>query len=307
MATLEDAAEELVVKLRGLDSEIEESSHKLEELRDRVEDVGEDVEKEWTALGEAVTSFLDKVREEQEALDRQAQETLQGVSDAHQAVAEDGAAARTEIAEGHAQLEALGQHATGLEPGVESLTADAGEAPARSLAERAHELQQELERVVEEARDFLRDEVVPAVEHVATDVRERCQELHRELAEEMTGALQQAFDDWEPKVDQLEEYVATKGFQTSQHHAHDVVDYALEECQTACGHQLEDLQQLVGILVTQLGELATEVHHSADTLVTQAGTELAQELDRTRDAGVNAVAALDAVRQRLAAYSFVEV
>ena len=35
MTTFEDAAEELMVKLRGLDSEIDESEHTLEELRGR--------------------------------------------------------------------------------------------------------------------------------------------------------------------------------------------------------------------------------------------------------------------------------
>ena len=42
MATLEDAAEELVVKLKALDAEIEESDHKLEDLRRRLE-AGEEV------------------------------------------------------------------------------------------------------------------------------------------------------------------------------------------------------------------------------------------------------------------------
>ena len=39
MTTFEDAAEELMVKLRGLDSEIDESEHTLEELRGRVADL----------------------------------------------------------------------------------------------------------------------------------------------------------------------------------------------------------------------------------------------------------------------------
>src|SRR5574341_2129770 len=111
MATLEDAAEQLVVKLRGLDSEIEESEDKLEDLRGRLDNAAQEVEQEWTALGEAVSSLLEKVREEQEQLRGQAEETAQAVVDAQNAVAEEGAASRQELGEGRGQREALGQHA----------------------------------------------------------------------------------------------------------------------------------------------------------------------------------------------------
>jgi DNA repair exonuclease SbcCD ATPase subunit len=306
VATLEDAAEELVVKLRGLDSEIEESEHRLEELRGRMDAVAHDVEEDWTALTTAVTSFLEKVHTEQEALDTQAKETLAGVGGAQQAVAEEGAAARSEIAEGTGQLEGLAQHATGLAPAVESLAEQAGEAPAKGLAERAHALQQELERAVNEARDFLHDELVPAVEQVATDVHQRAQAVHDALAQEMAQALQHAYEEWEPKVGELEEYVESHGFETSQQHAHDVVEYALGECRTGCGHHVDEVHQLVGLLVTQLGELASEVHKSAEALVMHAGADLIHELEQARTSGQGAVTALDSVKQRLAGYSFME-
>lgn len=306
MATLEDAAEELVVKLRGLDSEIEESERKLEELRGRMEGVSEEVDEGWTALAAAATSFLDALHAEQEALDTQARETLEGVGGAQQAVSEEGAASRARIDQGTAQLEGLAQHATSLAPAVESLAEQAGEAPARSLAERAHALQLELERAVAEARDFLQDELAPAVEQVATDVRQRSQEVHTALAQEMTAALQQAFEEWAPKVDDLEAYVTGRGFETSRQHARDVVEYAMGECRTACGHSLDEVHHLVGVLVTELAELASGVHVATDALVTQAGADLLQELERARTCGQGAVTALDAVKQHLASYSFME-
>lgn len=306
MATFEDAAEELVAKLRGLDSEIEESERRLEELRGRMEGVDHEVDEGWTALAAAATSFLEALHDEQDALDTQARETLEGVGAAQQAVSDEGAAACSEIDRGTAQLEGVAQHATGLTPAVESLADQAGAAPARSLAERAHALQQELERAVAEARDFLQDELVPAVEQVATDVRQRSEEVHTALAQEMTAALQQAFEEWEPKVEELEAYVAGRGFETSQQHAHDVVEYALGECRTSCGHHLDEVQHLVGVLVGQLGELASGIHDAADALVMQAGAELLQELEQAHACGQGAVSALDAVKQSLAGYSFME-
>jgi DNA anti-recombination protein RmuC len=306
VATLEDAAEDLVVKLKGLDAEIEESDGKLEELRDRVQTAVGEVEKDWTELGEAVTSFLDKLREEAGQLDQQAQETLQAVTDAHNALGENATAAQDEIQQETAALDALGQQVTGLEPAVESLVAEGGEAPPRGLAERARELEQELSKLLDEARDFLRDEVVPAIEQAAAGVRERCEELHRSLAEEQTKELQHVFDEWEKGVGELEEHVLNQGYAVSHQHAKDVVEYALDQCETASLKEVEELQQLVETLETQLQQFAGEVQRTGKALAEQSGTELARELDEAKDAALKAVAGLDKMKQELAERSFME-
>jgi len=307
MATLEEAAEELVVKLRGLDSEIDESEDRLEELRERVEKAAGDVEQQWAELREAATSLLDTVREEQEQLRQQGQETAQAMADAQNAVAEDGAHARDELSDGHGQLEALRQHAVALEPGVESLAAEAGEAPARSLAERARELQEELDQMMEDARKFLQDEVVGAAAEMADEVRQVCETLHQSLAEAAADAFQDAYRQWESAVDGLEDYVVTQGYAASREHARAVIDYAVEECGKACTEHVDEQQQLVGVLQGQLTELAGEVERSAERVVAQAGAQLLQELDTTHKSAAAAVAALDGVKRELAQYSFVEV
>jgi hypothetical protein len=304
VATLEDAAEELVVKLKALDSEIAESDQKLEDLRERVETAVREVEADFTDLTEAVTSLLDRVREEGEQLDQQTQETLQAVTDSHNAVGENATAAQNEIAQANAELDALGQHAVALEPAVESLVAEAGEAPARALAARAQELEQELSKLVEEARDFMRDEVIPAIEQVADDVKERCEELHRALAEEHTQALQQAYDEWEGRVDELEDYVLKQGYEASHQHAKDVVEYAIDECETGSLEQITELTQLVAVLEAQLQELATEVGRASKDLVDQNGEKLKDELEQAKDAAVKALAGLDKMKQELAERSF---
>jgi hypothetical protein len=53
--------------------------------------------------------------------------------------------------------------------------------------------------------------------------------------------------------------------------------------------------------------MAGEVEQSAERLVVQAGAQLLQELHATHHSAKSAVAALDAVRNQLAQYSFVEV
>lgn len=306
MVTLEDVAAELVVRLRGLESEIDESGRKVEGLRDGAEAVGREVDQEWKSFEEALSDFLRKLGEKQEQLDRRAQETFSDLGEAQQAVASSGAGARTEVAQGSAQLEALRDQATALEPGVELLVAEGGEAPARSLVERAHELEQELVRLTEEACSFLRDEVVPGVEGLATDVGEACQALKQTLEEQLAAELQASFDDWQSKVDELEDYVSTQGFMASHTHALAVVEWAIEQCRGACQDHLAKLDGVVEAAIRPLQVLAADVERAGNALAAGA-TELVHGLDGTRDAARDAGAALGTVRELLNSYSFLAV
>lgn len=305
MATLEDAAEELVVRLKGLDVEIEQSRGRLDDLEHRIESASRQVAAEWTVLVAAATSCLEKVREQQERLGQSTEETLQALGQAQKTVHENGAEARSAIAEGRAWLEGLTRHAAALEPGVESLVVEAGEAPARSLAERAAGIEQELARVAEQARSFLRDEVAPGLEQSAADLRERCEALKSELAEEHTAALEEVFAEWESRVDELEQHVATEAFRSSQQHVHDVVAFALDECGEDCGEQIGVLCGLAAALDGQLQALLAELQRAFETAA--QGAELNGALDATNDAASAALAALGRVRGLLASYRFVEI
>jgi ElaB/YqjD/DUF883 family membrane-anchored ribosome-binding protein len=306
VATLEDAAEELVIKLRGLESEIAESDQKLETLRERMEAARRDLEEDWTDLTEAVQSLLDKAREEGEQLDRQGDETLQAVTDAHNAVGENATNAHDEIGEAAAELDALGQQATAHEQAIEPLVQDGIEAPAQALEDRAKELEQELGQLVDEAKEFLVDEVVPALEQLADDVRERCQELHRSLTEDHPESLQQVFDEWSGRVDQAESYVREQAYDASHQHALDVVAYAMGECETVSRQRLQELTQVVGLLEGQLQQFATAMGQAGKELTDQSGTRLLRELEEAKEAADRAVRGLDHVRQELAARSFME-
>jgi uncharacterized protein YukE len=306
VATLDEAADALAVKLQGLDSEIEASEHSLEELRGRIDAATHEVEQEWTGLTEAVSSFLQKVHDEQERLAHQAQETLPATTDAQHALATTGTEARAQIAEGRANLEGLAQHAGGLVPIVESLGKDSGEAPAKSLAERAAQIEQELTQAVDEASHFLRDELVPEIEQAGQEMRERAQALHDALTDEYLASLQTTFDDWESKVDELEAYVAGEGFKTSHEHAQAVVEYAMEECQTAFTHQLDELRQLVQTMAGEVHELVAETQRAAETIVDHGGAELVVGLDTTRQAVDKAATALGTARDLLVSHRFME-
>ena len=267
--TLEDAAEELHLRLKGLDSEIEESLHALVEQRGRVEDASGEVEREWSHVADAVTSFLDGLRQEQDQMVADIRDLLQAAADAGAAVREGGAEARSAIADAGAALHALVQRASELEPGLESLVADAGEAPAQRLSSRAQDAQQELASLLEEARDFLRDDVANAVAELAAGAGDRCLDLETLLADKGGEALRSAFDDWDRAVAALEGYVAKEGFLASHPHARAVVEWAMNECQAALEAQVESLAGLVGEAVLPLEELAAQLNRVSETLAAE--------------------------------------
>jgi hypothetical protein len=96
----------------------------------------------------------------------------------------------------------------------------------------------------------------------------------------------------------------TQAYKASHQHAKDVVEYAMDECETASLKEVEEVQQVVGVLEAQLQQLATEVERTAKGLTDQAGAELRRELDEATAAALKAVAGLDKMKQELAERSF---
>jgi cell division septum initiation protein DivIVA len=303
VATFEDAAEQLVIKLKGLDAEIEESQHALEELGNRVDAVSGEVDEAWSGLTEAVSSVVDTLREVQEQLAGDAQEALQAAGDARLAIDDAGEQARPEVDEARTGLDALSEHAAALTPGVESLVEEGAEAPARHLARRAEEIGQELERLLDEACGFLQEDVVAALGRVSEEIRDRCQGLRVSLAEESATALEHAFDEWEARVDDLEGYVAERGFVASHSHARAFVDWALEEAREVCMTRLDGVQAVADESARPLRELAAAVEEAGAALA-GSGSELMDRLARTGDSAAQGTSALDAVRDLLASFSF---
>jgi ABC-type transporter Mla subunit MlaD len=211
------------------------------------------------------------------------------------------------MADGRAHLDALAQHATGMQASVESLATQAGETPAQSLAQHAAQIEQELVHALEEARDFVRNEVVHGIEEVAHEIQDRCHAVHNTLAEEYSHALQAAFDEWESKVDELEDYVNKEGFLASHDHANACVDYSLDTCQAAYEEKLDGLRQVMDALGAGLQELGAEAQRSGDAAVAQTGADLTGRLSDTHEAAATALSALGSVRELLASYRFVQM
>jgi hypothetical protein len=280
MGTLDDAAEQLLVKLKGLDSEIEESLHALDAVRERMDGTATEVDGQWSALADAVRSLVERAREEQERLTGDAQRALDACGAAGNAVQRTGGEVPAAVAGAVAQAEALAHHVQEVVPPLERALAG-GEQAAHALGERARALEEELARLFEEAGAFLRDDVAAML---------------GELAEA-------AYADWEERVACLEEYVATRGFLASHEHARAVVDWALAECRSACEERLSAARALVVEVNRPLDALASAIAAASATLA-EHGATLLDAVAAGADGALKAQAALDSVERQLASYSF---
>jgi hypothetical protein len=302
VATLDDAAEQLLVKLEGLDSEIEESEHTLDALRERMDGTAAEVDARWSALADAVRSLVERAQEEQEGLTQYAQPALDACAAAATTMQQKGGEARSTIAAAVAGTNALGRHAQESALSLESALEN-GEQPALALRERARSLEDEIAQLFEGTGAFLRDEVVPALGELAADARERARDVRANLAETAVAALEAAYGDWEEHVANLEDYVANQGFLASHEHARLVVDWALSECRTACEERLSAVRELVAEASRPLDALAGAIAAAAGSL-NEHGATLLDAVAAGTDGARQAQAALDSVERLLAGYSF---
>jgi hypothetical protein len=304
MATLEDAAEALVVRLKALDPEIDEARHALEEIRGQIEQTTEGVDQEWTALADAASALVQAVHEQQERIASGVAEAARASAGLGAAVGQSGARVRSEVAEGAADLAALAQHAGGVAPEVEAAVADAGEEPARRLAERVKDADEELQRVLEETRAFVEDEVPGVLSELTEAIKERCESLTEHVVEPAAASLRQTLEAWETRVDELLDHVSSQGFVASHDHAHAVAEWALDECRAACERALDPITQLAETATSSLRQFATGVQ-ALSASVERDAAELLAEVARANDLARQGQRALDRVRRDLASYSFV--
>jgi chromosome segregation ATPase len=303
VATLEEAAQELVDTLEALDSECQAAQKTIADHQEDLSELDGQIASDWNALTEEVTTFLEAVEEQAGLLAQDGNEAanelgaLRGETEAAQAGAE------AEIVGSRDDLAALAEHLRSLEPSIDAIVASGAEAPFTALREQADDVREQLERAVTEAREFL-EEVAREVEATAQAVEERSEELRAHIAEECTATLQTAYDAWESHVEELETLVKDK-FEELPENAREVVEYAMTEC--VKGHE-EELDQMLA-LVPDVERAIEELKNTIAETATDIGEEGFGALDRglggLGEALTRTTEALDRVKALLASYTFV--
>lgn len=303
MATLEEAAQELVDRLEELDGECQEAQETLAGHLRGLSELDAGMAREWDALTAAVTSFLERVQEQAGLVAEDGTEAANELGGVRGEVEGAQGTLTDEIAGARAELSALGEHLRSLEPALETVVASGGEAPLAALRAQAESVREQLDEMLGETGDFL-DDVASELGELAQGVAERSESLRAQVAEECSAQLQTGFDNWQGHVDELEELVRAKLAELPVN-AREVVEWAMGECVAGHEEELERVMALLPSVEQALAELKVTIEESVTDIGEEAlgavddrlGT-LSQSITRTGEA-------LDAVREVLASYTFV--
>jgi chromosome segregation ATPase len=303
VATLEDAAQELVDMLEALDTECQAAQKTFADHHEDLSDLDGQIASDWNALNEEVTTFLEAVTEQTGLLAQDGQEAasellaLRGETEAAQSGAEG------EIVGSRDDLAALAEHLRSLEPSIDAVVASGAEAPFTALRELADDVREQLERAVTEAREFL-EEVAREVEATALAVEERSEELRAHVAEECTATLQTAYDAWAGHVGELEELVKDK-LEELPGNAREVVEYAMTECVRHHQEEFDEVLALVPDIERAIGELKETIDETATDIGEEGFGALDRGLGGLGESLTRTTEALDRVKALLASYTFV--
>jgi uncharacterized protein YukE len=306
MPNLEVAADELVRKLKSVDEEVAEAHDRFDALKTQIGALGGQVDQDWVDLARAVAELVAKAQEERATLGRETQETAQALATLEGTAerAEEAATAGLDAAENGSKQ--LGDAIRERDPQVDSLS-EAGERSFEALGEQAESIATQLEQVLQEGRDFLTGDVVATLEAAREEIAERFAEMRTTLVEECAGALRTAYDDWSARLDEVLQAVEEDGFQAARENAQEVVTWALTECATAHEEELDRLREVANTVQGALRELKDEVGECATDVGAEGRQALEQALAETQQALLGMVGALDACRQVMCSYSFVEM
>jgi hypothetical protein len=308
VANLELAADELVRKLKSVDEDVAGARETLTRLTGQVASLGEGLDEEWIAVAKAAADLVEKAGEELALLGREAQETAQAVAELEGTGRASQEAAEAGLAAAHDGTESLTQAVEQRGPQMDS-AAEGGDQSLDALEKQAAEVAAALEQVGQQVRDFLTGDVVQSLEAMQVAIAERFEALRTTIAEEHPAALRQAYESWAERLEEVLGLVEEDGFAAMQIQGQQVVDWAFGELASEHGPELELLVDVAGMVDRTLGKLHAEtVPASHDDVSGDEGARaLAQAMAETGAALAGMITALEACRQTMAGYSFVQL
>lgn len=304
MADLDTAAADLVVQLKGLETQISRAQHQLSELDHQLTTATGHLDADWAAVEERIAALVAKAHEEKGQLADQgeaANHTLTELSTAiHGAQGEQHAA----LQEGSAAVAGFSEHVAGIEPRVEPLT-QAVAAAAQGLAEKAQTAETALGQAFAQARDFLQEQVVSDLHHMQQQIHDSAEHMRSLIAEQETQ-LDHAFADWSEKLVEVETMLE-HAFADAHEHAHDVMEFSMEECAKAEHEESEQLSALLSALEGVLDSLHDEAAEAATDVGEEGKHALDEGLSTIHTEVGSALNALARVKELLAKFSFVSM
>ena len=304
MAELEAAADAAVVSVKKFEDEVTEAEEALKELEEQAERLQGQLTTAWATVEACLTAFS-------KAIEAQRVESGEDGQRAQQALGEVTTALGTARGEGEAELlgardELLGfgQRVDGVRPTVANFSDDL-RTLAQSVADRAGQIETQLDLALNEARDFLGVQMVEDLRGIASALQERGMAVEAMVTTQCVTALDAAYQDFETKVGELETLIEEKAFTEPADHAREVVEFSIGEYRQAQNGALEvlagnvrDLELELANLTESLGRRRTEIDTDKDAFD--------QEAQLVESLAADMAAALNSVKALMASYTFVE-
>jgi len=304
MATLDDAAEAALAKVRELGHHADEAEVALSGLEGHLSDAATKLESDWQSLAEELRSLLDQVQADKARLTEHGEKTEHALSDAHQAALSAEQEALQELDAARGDLTTLDGQVQAATSEVAQL-ADQVEAAARALKEDAAEVQSQVAEGLSQLHDLLSVQLVDDLRSLQHAVEERSHALEQAVSDTYTAALHAKFDNWLSTLHDVEALVS-KAFHDAHDHVSQVVEYCLYECATRHREAIAELTALLPDLEAAADRLSETITHKARELE-QGRNALVEGMQET-DARLQAMtAALNGIRELMSSYSFVRV
>ena len=183
---------------------------------------------------------------------------------------------------------------------------DEAEDAAAELESLATARQRQLESVLSKMDDLLEQCVVPYLEDVEQELVEWKHNVERYVVEMWIPLFDEMAQAWEGSLSGGVGAVLAAGVDKAAERAQAMVTAHVEECLTRYGDALEEIGNLHELLTAALQELETAIEDGAAEVL-EGGTKAAEELAQDAEGLASLQRAMEAVRERLASFSFVRM
>lgn len=303
MADLEAAADAALASVKEFEDQVGETQEALEQLAEQAKRTQGQVAADWATLEASLSTFLKAVEAQRTESDQDGERAAQALGELAVAVGGARTEGEPELLGARDELLGFGQRVEAAGPPVTALSEDL-RLLGQSVADRAAQVETELNEALREARDFLGVQMVEDLHGLAEALRQRGSALETAVADQCLTALDEAYQDFEAKLGELEQLLEQKSFTETEDHVREVVEFSINEYRQGQSDALDvlagnvrDLEQELATLKDSVAQRQTDTATDKDALDQDA--QLVEGLAADMDAALGAVKAL------MASYTFV--
>ena len=250
MSDLQTAAAQALDEVGALQSRITEGQAQVTQARGQVRAVNEQCDRIWAAAEDRLLGLKALISGERILLEELGQRELEVLSTTRDHV-------DATLSPAEAALEGATQETDELRTNVESAEAELArlvadlQAAVQAQVEASRQAQAALEEAAEQERQFVEQEVLPAIRAMQDAVRERAASWRQYILEKCQVAVEAEEIEWSSRLAEAEGLVED-AFDRAAKHAGEVADFVVAQLQEAVNDALGELDETATALTQEL-------------------------------------------------------